>query len=178
MAEFYRTVGRHSVLTDVPELAQALGHNLEPSPSGQPVAVFGDEHRDLGTLPVGTAVFWWPNHSQELSSLLGIDLPESSLPQVSGVLPGFIVPEADFAVPQTITATQIRLWLFRNGVTLEAVQAAIEAIPDETARGETRIQWEYAPYVERTHPFINSLGASLGLTGEQIDRAFIEASRL
>jgi hypothetical protein len=178
MADFYRTVGKHSVLTSVPELAGQLGNNLEPSPSGLPVAVFGEGHRDLGSLAVGTAVFWWPNHAQELSSLLGLDLQPSSLPQVPGVLPGFIVDEADFAVPQTITATQIRLWLFRNGVSLEAVQSAIDAIPDEAARGETRIQWEYAPYVERSHPFINALGQSLGLTSEQIDQAFVEAARL
>lgn len=180
MDNFYRTVGKFSVLTTVPELAESLGHNLEPSPSGSPVAIFGEGHgpSSLGVLPVGTAVFWWPNHASELSSLLGIDLPDSSLPQVSGVLPGFILSEADFAVPQTITATQIRLWLFRNGVDLESVQAAIEAIPDEKLRGETRIQWEYAPYIERGHPFVDSLGASLGMTSDQIDLAFVEASRL
>jgi hypothetical protein len=175
---FYRVVGNYSVLTTVPELASQLGHNLEPSPSHQPIGVFGEGHSALPGLPVGALFCWYPNDINVLSELLGLDLKPSSLPEVSGALSGYVVDPAEFAVPQSITATQIRLWMFRNGISLESVQAAIDAMPDENARGETRIQWEYAPYIERSHPFVDALGLSLGLTSEQIDRAFSEAARL
>lgn len=178
MAEnFYRVVGNYSVLTTIPELVEQLGSNLEPSPSRSPLGVLGEGCSSL-PLPVGAVFFWYPNDRAELSRLLGVELKTSSLQDVPGALSGFVVHGGEVAVPQTITATQIRLWLFRRGIGLANVQAAIDSIQDPQTRGETQIQWEYAPYVERSHPLINALGESLGLTGSQIDEAFIEASRL
>jgi hypothetical protein len=43
-------------------------------------------------------------------------------------------------------------------------------------RNELLIIWEYAPYVERSNPFIDNLGSLLGLNKEQIDQAFIESA--
>jgi hypothetical protein len=82
------------------------------------------------------------------------------------------------SVPSTISPRQIRLWLVNHGIVLSAVEAAIDGIEDESLKETTRIEWEYSPYVERTHPMIDTLGAALGLTGEQIDTAFIDASIL
>jgi len=81
-------------------------------------------------------------------------------------------------VPATISPRQIRLWLVTHGVSLSSVDAAIDSIENELLREQTKIEWEFSPYVERNHPMINTLGAALGLTGEQIDTAFIEASNL
>jgi|688.fasta_scaffold333448_2 hypothetical protein len=81
-------------------------------------------------------------------------------------------------VPETITATQIRLWLVTNNISLSAVDSAISAIEDALNREKIKVQWEYAPYIERNHPFINALGEQLGLSSIQIDTAFIEASQL
>jgi hypothetical protein len=39
-----------------------------------------------------------------------------------------------------------------------------------------RVEWEYAPYVERSHSMLIPLAAALGLTEEQVDQAFIEAA--
>jgi hypothetical protein len=41
-----------------------------------------------------------------------------------------------------------------------------------------RVEWEYAPYIERSHPMLGPLGAALGLTDEQIDEAFVSAAAL
>lgn len=82
------------------------------------------------------------------------------------------------AVPESVTARQIRLWLVSHGVSLAAVEAAIDAIPEATQRELVRVEWEYAPYVERSHPMLVPLGAQLGLTPEQIDAAFIQAAML
>lgn len=82
------------------------------------------------------------------------------------------------AVPASVTARQIRLWLVRHGVSLAAVDAAIDSIPDAQAREECRVEWDYAPYVERAHPFLVPLAMALGLTESQVDEAFREAQLL
>ena len=79
-------------------------------------------------------------------------------------------------VPESVSARQIRLWLVRNGVSLTQVDAAIDSIPDQSQRDSVRIEWDYAPYVERAHPMLVPLAAALGLTEAQVDQAFVEAS--
>jgi len=81
-------------------------------------------------------------------------------------------------VPQSISARQIRLWLVRNRVSLATVEAAIDAIPDAVTRESVRVEWEYAPYVERTHAWLVPMAAALGMTESQVDAAFREAAAL
>lgn len=80
--------------------------------------------------------------------------------------------------PPNITARQIRLWLIYRGISLSAVDAAINTINDDIQRDAVRVEWEYAPYIERNHPMLVPLASLLGLTPEQIDNAFVEASQL
>jgi hypothetical protein len=84
----------------------------------------------------------------------------------------------DDAVPASVSARQIRLWLIRNGLSLTQVEAAIDAIPDQLQRDSVRVEWDYAPYVERSHPMLIPLAEALGLTAEQVDQAFVEASTI
>lgn len=81
-------------------------------------------------------------------------------------------------VPLQISARQVRLWLVDNDISLTSVEAAIDTIVNEKLREKTRVEWEYAPYIERTHPLIESLAQYLGLTPSQIDQGFIVASKL
>lgn len=81
-------------------------------------------------------------------------------------------------VPETISARQVRLWLIENDISLTSVEAAINTIVNEKLREKTLVEWEYAPYIERNHPLIESLAQYLGLTTEQIDQGFITASQL
>lgn len=78
-------------------------------------------------------------------------------------------------IPQTVSARQIRLWLVQNGFQLDQIDMSIDSIEDPMTKQIVKIEWEYAPYVERSHPWLVPLAASLGLTTEQIDQAFIEA---
>lgn len=80
--------------------------------------------------------------------------------------------------PAAVSARQIRLWLVGHGVSMAAVGAAIDAIPDQTQREMVRVEWEFAPYVERSHPMLVPLAAALGLDQAQVDQAFREASQL
>ena len=82
------------------------------------------------------------------------------------------------SVPETISARQVRLWLIQNGILLSQVEDAINTINDPLLRESTRVEWEYAPYIERNHPLIESLAQYLGLTTEQIDQGFVIASQL
>ena len=81
-------------------------------------------------------------------------------------------------VPPQVSARQIRLWLVRNGVPLATVEAAIDSITDQPTRDSVRVEWEYAPYVERTHPWLVPLASALGLDEANIDAAFREAAVL
>lgn len=80
--------------------------------------------------------------------------------------------------PFRISARQIRLWLVQNGIALTQIDNAIDSIEDPNTREVVRIEWEFAPYVERNHPWLIPLAESLGLTPEQVDQAFIEASNI
>jgi hypothetical protein len=96
---------------------------------------------------------------------------------VIGINQQAVEPESP-AVPASVSARQIRLWLVAHGVSLAAVEAAIDAIPDALQRDSVRVEWEYAPYVERSHPMLVPLAAALGLSEDQVDQAFVEAATL
>lgn len=81
-------------------------------------------------------------------------------------------------VPPQVSARQVRLWLIDNNISLASVDAAIDSMADETLKEKTRVEWEFAPYIERTHPLIDAIGMAIGLTAAQIDNAFIQASQL
>lgn len=78
----------------------------------------------------------------------------------------------------SITARQIRLWLVAHGINLATVDAAIDSIADPSTRDAVRVEWEYAPYVERQHPWLTPLAAALGLEPDAVDQAFREAATL
>lgn len=81
-------------------------------------------------------------------------------------------------VPETITATQVRLWLVRNGINLAQVSSALAAIEDAQQRAEAEVYWEYAPYIERSNPLVAAIGAALNLDNAALDAAFIAASSM
>ena len=78
----------------------------------------------------------------------------------------------------TLTSRQLRLGLVLHDISLSSVEAAIDAIEDETDREVARIEWEYATTFERSHPLVNQVGTALGLTPEQIDAMWTEAAAL
>jgi hypothetical protein len=82
------------------------------------------------------------------------------------------------SVPTSISARQIRIWLVQNGINLSQIESAINNIDNITLRDITKIEWEYAPYIERSHPMLVPLAQSLGLSESDIDRAFMEAANI
>lgn len=79
---------------------------------------------------------------------------------------------ANFDVPQVVSSRQARLVLLNQGL-LANVEAMIAQ--QDTA---TRITWEYATEFRRDDPLLTSLAANLGLSDEEIDDFFVQASGL
>lgn len=80
-------------------------------------------------------------------------------------------------VPTSVTPRQARLALLQIGK-LDAVSAALTAIPDPAQRTAAQIEWEYATVIERNSPLVTSLAAGLRLTAADIDALFEAASRI
>jgi len=87
------------------------------------------------------------------------------------------LPPEPPAVPDSLTAVQIRLWLVAHGITLEQVADAIAALPEET-REATRIEWEYSATISRSSSTLVAMAAAFGMDGNAIDAAFVEAAGL
>lgn len=79
-------------------------------------------------------------------------------------------------VPDSITMRQARLQLHAIGK-LSAVQDAINQLP-EPPKTSAQIEWDYAAVVERASPFVALLTPALGLSDEEMDELFIQASKL
>lgn len=74
-------------------------------------------------------------------------------------------------VPQSITPLQAKLQLLKLGL-LDEVEALVTG--DRTAQ----LYWEYASIIKRDNAVLLLMANSLGLTSEQVDEMFIEASKL
>ena len=77
------------------------------------------------------------------------------------------------AIPQQVPMWAVRTVLQNDGL-FDQAQALIEASTDNALKNV----WEYGNFADRNSNAINSLGAALGLTSEQIDQMFIDANNL
>lgn len=80
------------------------------------------------------------------------------------------------ALPTSISMRQARLALHRSGL-LANVIPTINAMT-EPQKSEALIEWEYSQTVDRDWQLVTDLGASMGLTSEQLDGLFILAATL
>lgn len=170
----YVLTGRYSVCTECQPVLDSIGNCFEPTPTGVPVFVFAGKTEADETVPEGAILFSFPDHSQELSQLLGVRIAGEPDGSSMGSQAGEIVSRVQQAVPESITATQVRLWMEDHGISAAGVADAIAA----TGNRRSSIYWEYAPYIERANPLVNEIGAAIGMGPGQIDQAFIEASQL
>lgn len=84
-------------------------------------------------------------------------------------------PELPAPIP-SITPRQLRLWLLSRGL-LAQVPTLIEAMP-EPDKTVAQIEWEFATVFDHRHPFMQALGAAVGLSAEDIEAGFREAAQL
>ena len=102
------------------------------------------------------------------------DFPDRPKPELPEWHP---LPVEPAGIQNVVTMRQARHALLNAGL-LDAVDTAIAAIPDETERRQAQIDWEYATEVRKDWPWVQTLSTALGLSEEQLDQLFIEASGL
>lgn len=87
------------------------------------------------------------------------------------VLEDYVVP-----VPSVVTRRQAKLALHGAGL-LSLIEPSLQALfePEKTA---AIIEWENATEFHRDHGLLVALASILGLTNEQVDDLFIQASQL
>jgi hypothetical protein len=156
---------------------------IEPIVASEPSTPTTESYNNITDLTQSWALV--RNADGLVETFLRLDLPSGwKPPEGFSLVPDDQLPAGwskipqEIPVPQTITATQIRLWLVSHGISMNQIDTTISQISDPLIKAQIEVQWEYAPYVERNHPMINTLGASLGLNSDQIDQAFREASSL
>lgn len=83
-------------------------------------------------------------------------------------------PPTPVQIPQEVTMRQARLALLDAGL-LANVQPAINSLnePDKT---KAQIEWEYSNALQRSNPFVTTLGTALGLDSTALDTLFIQAN--
>jgi len=72
--------------------------------------------------------------------------------------------------PVTVTMVQARKALILSGVSMIDVEAALAAIPDDTARALAQVDLEYSTTVRSTSPLVQSVGAALGVSVDDLFR--------
>jgi hypothetical protein len=89
-------------------------------------------------------------------------------------LPPYVAPEVP--APAPVSMRQARLALLEVGL-LDAVQAALDALPDAQARRAAQIEWESAQEVRFESPLVQLLAPALQLDDGQL-RALFERARV
>lgn len=133
-----------------------------------------DTQKSCGILPIVSDLPSQPDNSVEDVSKREIIIENGGVK----IVRTWIESSPIISVPHSVSARQIRLWLLDNNISLASVESAIESIEDIKLKEKAKVEWEFAPYIERNHRLIQTIGASLGLTNDQIDQGFIDASKL
>lgn len=92
--------------------------------------------------------------------------PKPSLEQINNWIGSYVY------VPLSITPRQARLILNQYNLR-EQVETAIA-----NADQNTKDEWEFATEIKRNWESLNLIASSIGITSEQLDQMFIEASVL
>lgn len=121
-----------------------------------------------------------------LAKNLGIDFDDTKLVDEAKELIAF---EEDLArlraevanrptpMPKSVTKRQALLALLNVGIREADILDIIATMPD-SEREKAEIEFTYAGIFERNHPLITIIGQSKSLDDTQLDRLFIQASKL
>ena len=132
----------------------------------------------------GVGVLFPRDLALQLLEVEGVSVPEAVVGRYRYLDGAFVAipllePPIDpppVEVPASVTMRQARLALLHAGL-LDDVEAALAAIPEETARRAAQIEWAYAQDVERASPWVQQLTQTLGLDAAMLDELFMMASQ-
>lgn len=80
-------------------------------------------------------------------------------------------------LPKVVSQRQLRTQLVLNGFDLNDIQLAINEL-SEPNKAIAQIAWDYAITFERDSPLLMCLASNLGLTVDEVDTIFLNASKL
>lgn len=80
-------------------------------------------------------------------------------------------------VPQSVTKAQGKAALIREGI-WQGVLDYVASIEDATQKALAEVALNDTTHWQRSSPFLNSAAKALGLSDEQLDQLFIEASKI
>lgn len=80
-------------------------------------------------------------------------------------------------VPQEVTRAQGKATLISMGLWPQVV-AFVAAIPDDTQRAIAEVALNDTQFWQRSSPFLNQAATALGITQEQMDALFTQASQV
>lgn len=126
------------------------------------------EHPIYGWIPFTAS----PNDSEPL----GVEIYNHAINGELGTVEEYVPTSPVVSIPSFVTMRQARLALLQQGL-LSQVQTAIDSLPSPQKEA-AQIEWDYSSEVHRNKPFVQLLGAALGLTEEQLDNLFLLASTL
>jgi len=86
-------------------------------------------------------------------------------------------PATPPVVPQQVTRAQGKVVLIQMGL-WEQVVAFVDAIEDPMQKAVAEVAVYETLHWQRSSPFLNQVADALGITQEQMDELFIEASRV
>lgn len=92
----------------------------------------------------------------------------------NGVWEDFTPPEK---VPFSVTRRQAKQGLLLAGK-LDDVQPAINSIPDEIQRRMAQLYWDESQDFERDNEVLQMMAQAIGMTPDEVDNLFIQASKL
>lgn len=107
---------------------------------------------------------------------LGKEIYNKAISGEYGEIAEYVAPPVQVLIPSFVTMRQARLALLQQGL-LSQVQTAIDSLPSPQKEA-AQIEWDYSSEVHRDKPFVQLLGAALGLSNEELDDLFVLASTL
>lgn len=76
-------------------------------------------------------------------------------------------------IPWAISNADLRRQLVLRGINPALVLGYLNSLEEGAQKWGAIADWEYANYFERTHPMLNALAPSFGLTVEDVDEMFM-----
>lgn len=138
-----------------------------------PVVVTDENMASLGALPVtNTAKPAYDASLQIADEVTPVFNAVTQQWEQAWVVRNLTDEEKKSRVPRSVTSRQAKLALLQAGI-LDDVEAAIAS-----ASRAVQIEWEYATEFDRDWPTLAAMQAALGLSDQQLDELFVNASTL
>lgn len=146
------------------------------------VAGFADGYRfrpliNMAAAGATTPLWQELNPSPEWFAPAAAPAQASALADITAYIAAQLAAPAAVPVPQSVSPRQLRQWLITAGK-LDAVTAALDAIPDATEKALAQNWWDYSTTFERSHPLVAQIGGALSMSSADIDAAFVAAAAL